>query len=659
MNKDLYNLIVIDKKHRAYRRVISENLADKFARLKLTPEERMTRRFELLCKEEKPVILPGERISFLRTVSNLPPIFTEQEWEEIKQNHYIHELGYHSNICPNYEKVLANGLISLYPQANEFGKRMLDALLSLVDRYREAAIQNGRSDIAETLERVPRYGARTFREALQSFRILNFALWLEGNYHNTIGRFDQYMYPYFAKDLENGILNRDTALDLLEEFFLSLNRDNDLYPGVQRGDNGQSLMLGGLTENGEGFNLLSDLCLLASRNLKVIDPKINVRVNRNTPDHIFTLCSELTKVGLGFPQYSNDDVVIPGLIKLGYEPKDAQNYTVAACWEFIIPHVGEDIPNIAALSFPKVIDTCLHKNLTSCNTFDEFKKAVKREIYSSCQSICNNIKNVWFIPSPFLSLLMDYTNGKPKYQNFGMHGVGLSTAADSLTAIEIHVFNGKVSSERLIHAVDTDYSDDPELLHLLRYETPKLGKNNDMADQNLTFLLDTFADALNGQKNCCGGVWRPGTGSAMYYIWSAEEIGASPDGRRKGEPFAANYSVSLFARPDGPFSIIRSLTRPNLERIINGGPLTLEFHSTLFKTKEAVEQVGQFIKKFIQLGGHQLQLNAVNAEVLKDAQAHPERYPQLIVRVWGWSAYFVELDKVYQDHIISRQEYTT
>lgn len=657
MNNNLYNLIVIEKKHKSFRRTLPETLAEEFAKLKLSPEERMTRRFELMCKEETPIFLPGERICFLRTISNLPPIFTPEEWEEIKRSHYIHEFGYISNFCPNYEKVLANGLLSLYSQADQNGKRMIDVLLSLVDRYRDAAIQEGKTDIASTLERVPRYGARTFYEALQSFRILNFALWLEGNYHNTLGRFDQYMYPYLAKDLENGNLNRETALDLLEEFFLTLNKDSDLYPGVQQGDNGQSMMLGGLTEYGEGFNLLSELCLLASRNLKLIDPKINVRVNKNTPDHIFTLCGELTKAGLGFPQYSNDDVVIPGLVKLGYEPHDALNYTVAACWEFIIPYVGGDIPNISYLSFPKVIDTCLHRDLPNSRSFDEFKEAVKNEIHVSCQKMCSSIKNVWFIPSPFLNLMMDFTDGKPKYQNFGMHGIGLSTATDSLTAIGMYVFNGNITPERLIHAVDTDFADDSELLHLLRYDMPKLGNNSDFADQNLSFLLDTFADALKSQKTPYGGIWRPGTGSAMYYIWAAKEIGASPDGRRKGEPFAANYSVSLFARPDGPFSIIRSMTKPNLERIINGGPLTLEFHSTIFKTKEAVEQVGQFVKKFIQLGGHQLQLNAVNAEVLKDAQKNPEHYPQLIVRVWGWSAYFVELDTAYQNHIISRQEY--
>jgi len=658
-NSALYNYTIIEKRHRVFRHRLPENLAQQYHALGLSPAERMTERFILLTESETPVILPGERICFTRTIENLPPLFTDAEWSDIKRKHYIHELGYCSNLCPDYGRAISGGLFPLQKNADLYARRSIDALLALTDRYQKAAEAASRPELAAILARVPRYGARTFHEALQSFRILHFALWLEGNYHNTIGRLDQYLYPYLKRDLSEGRLTRQEALDLVEEFFLTFNRDSDLYPGVQQGDNGQSLILGGVKPDGtDGFNPLSELCLEASRNLRLIDPKINVRVNKNTPDRIYTLCSELTKAGLGFPQYANDDVVIPGLVKLGYDLADARNYTVAACWEFIIPNVGEDVPNIAALSFPQVIDTCLHRDLTGCKTADDFYAAVKTEISKSCDAICGKINNLWFIPSPFLKLLMDYDGGRAKYHNFGMHGVGLSNAADSLTAISRYIFRDhSVSPNRLIRAVDTDYANDPELLHLLRYETPKLGDNNDEADLNLCFLLDAFADTLKGRINCLNGRWRPGTGSAMFYLWYSEKAGASPDGRRAGEAFAANYSVSLFARPKGPFSLIKSMTKPDLSRTINGGPLTLELHNSIFSASESTQQVGQFVKAFIRLGGHQLQLNAVNADTLHDAQAHPEKYAQLIVRVWGWSAYFVELDRAYQDHIIARQEY--
>ncbi|MHC1695094.1 MAG: pyruvate formate lyase family protein [Eubacteriales bacterium] len=659
MLQSLYKYIITDKTHRSLRRRLPDTLAEEYAALGLSPRERMTRRFELLTAQETPVILPNERICFTRTIENLPPIFTDTEWADIRSRHFIHELGYHSNVCPDYEKVTRDGLLSLREKADEYGRRVIDSLLSLVARYRDAAASVGRGDIAAVLERVPAYGARSFREALQSFRILHFALWLEGDYHNTIGRFDQYMYPYLVRVLESGTLSRQEAQELLEEFFLSFNRDSDLYVGVQQGDNGQSMMLGGMTREGrDGFNELSEMCLTASGKLKLIDPKINVRVDKNTPQRIYTLCSELTRAGLGFPQYANDDVVIPGLIKLGYEEGDARDYTVAACWEFIIPYVGGDVANIAALSFPKIIDTCVRRDLADCVSMEEFLSAVREEIRSECDVIRAGVKHLWFIPSPFLSLLMDYEDELPKYRNFGVHGVGVSNAADSLTAISRYVFgDGSLSPERLVRAVDSDFSGEEELLHKLRYETPKVGSDEDEPDDFLCLFLDSFADALEGHKNDCGGIWRAGTGSAMYYLWHAAVLGASPDGRRMGEPFAANYSVSLFARPDGPFSLIRSMSKPDLSRVINGGPVTLEFHNSIFSTPEAVEQVGQFVKAFIDMGGHQLQLNAVNADTLRDAQAHPEKYPRLIVRIWGWSAYFIELDRAYQDHVIMRQEY--
>ena len=184
-----------------------------------------------------------------------------------------------------------------------------------------------------------------------------------------------------------------------------------------------------------------------------------------------------------------------------------------------------------------------------------------------------------------------------------------------------------------------------------------MGQNNDDADAMGIWLLDRFADALEGRKNDRGGIFRAGTGSAMYYLWHADELGASPDGRCKGEAFGANFSPSLFARIHGPLSVVSSFSKLHFQRAINGGPLTLEFSSSMFSSPDSVSKVAQLVKTYMDLGGHQLQLNAVDLEKLKDAQCNPEKYPQLVVRIWGWSAYFVELDKAFQDHVISRQEY--
>ena len=660
MSKALLDYI-LKKEHHKFR-INAPELAEEYKEKGLSPIERMTDRFEKLCSLETPHFLPEEKICFVRTIKNIPDCFTEDEWAELKDKYFIHELGYLSNLSPDYEDIIKCGLLAKRETANEYQRRSIDAILGLVNRYKEEAIKEGKTEIAKVLERVPAYGATSFIEALQSFRIVHFALWLEGNYHNTVGRLDKYMYPYLKADIEKGLYTEETALALVEDFFLSFNKDSDLYVGVQQGDNGQSLMLGGIDKNGnEVFNLLSKLCLQASKNLLLIDPKINLRVNKNTPVETYVLGSELTKAGLGFPQYSNDDVVIDGLVKLGYDREDACEYVTAACWEFIVPKVGADVANIGALNFPKVVDNALHKHLLTSETYDDFAKEVKKEINAECDIICGNLKDLWFVPSPFMSVMCNNATiwDGGKYNNFGIHGTGVATGADSLAVIKKYVFEEKsISKEELLDAVDTNFENAPELLHKLRYEAPKMGNNIDFVDDIAVWLLDTFSDALKGRKNCRGGIYRAGTGSAMFYLWHANEIGASPDGRLKKEPFGTNFSASIFADIKGPLSVIKSFSKPHFENAINGGPLTLEFHNSMFKDEDSVEKVAMLVKSFVELGGHQLQLNAVNLETLKDAQAHPEKYQQLVVRIWGWSAYFVELDKEYQDHVMLRQEYT-
>ena len=661
MNQPLYDFITAHRQ-REFRIDAIPSQAERYKAEGLSPRARMSDRFCRVMDAEVPHILPGQKIVFLRTVPRPYDCFTEDEWNAIRSHHFLHEQGYLSNICPDHTYLMKRGLLAVRESADEYAKADIDALLRLVSRYRDEALRTGRDDVAEVLEKVPAQPAETFREALQFFRIIHYALWLEGNYHNTVGRFDKYMMPYLEADLAAGRLTEDEAYELLLDFFLSFNIDSDMYTGIQQGDNGQSMMLGGTdpATGSEIYNKLTAMCLRASGELKLIDPKINLRVTKNTPLWVYEEGTKLTKVGLGFPQYSNDDTVIPALMKLGYDKADAEDYTVAACWEFIIPGLGMEIANIGAMSYPLAVDRAL-SSLPSCADFDEFRANVAAEITAQCDAIMAGVKNIWFVPSPFMELLY---GGKPvtegmKYNNFGIHGTGVSCAADSLAAIKTYVFDEKkLTADELLAAVNADFEGYDETLHLLRSESPKLGtENSAAADEQLVWLTEAFSGTLAGKTNERGGIWRAGTGSAMFYLWHADEIGASPDGRRKGEPFAANYSASLFAKIDNPVNIVKSFTAPDLGKVINGGPLTLEFDSRIFASDENMTKVASLVKYFVARGGHQLQLNAVSREALLDAQAHPEKYERLIVRIWGWSAYFVELDKNFQDHVIRRQEY--
>ena len=290
---------------------------------------------------------------------------------------------------------------------------------------------------------------------------------------------------------------------------------------------------------------------------------------------------------------------------------------------------------------------------------------MQTRVREEAERIVENVKGLYIIPAPFYSLLMDGCVERArdislgsKYNNYGVHGTGLSTAADSLEVIRKLVFEERsLTPAELIDAMEKDFEGYAPLLHRVRYELPKLGDGEPGPREAAAFLMESFAASLAGKKNERGGIFRPGTGSAMFYLRHAAEIDASPDGRRKGEPFGTNFSPSLYARSAGPFSVIGDFTSLPAAKTINGGPLTMEFHSSVFRTDEGIDRVARLVKLFVDKGGHQLQLNSVNRERLLEAQVHPEQYKNLIVRIWGWSAYFVELDKAYQDHLIARQEF--
>ena len=640
-----------------------------------------------MLKAETPAFMGGERIAFLRTVKQIPDLHTDEEMAARRaQGTAFGEKGVIFNITADFAPTIRDGLDA---RLDEIAKRLqqcradgdsegveflenaalsVEAVIDLAERYRVEAERRGYLEVAAALAQVPRKGARTLHEALQALRILHYAMWCEGEYHCGLGRIDQYLLPYYEDDIASGRLTDETALEELEEFFIACNRDSDLYIGVQQGDNGQSVMLGGVTRDGAGaFNALSRLCLKACGELKLVDPKINLRVDRSTPLEIYELGTELTKEGLGFPQYANDDIVIPALRRWGYALEDARDYSVAACWEFIVPGCGMDINNIDAVSFAGSLDAALRnlaaKEADATLTFDDVKREFFAEVQRRGDRLAEKYAHVEILPGPFVSVLSegcvrrarDLSRGG-RYNNFGVHGTGISVAVDSLASVRELVFEkALVSLSELVKRLDTDFAGRPEILAAAK-AAPKMGNADMRADGLAKELLAVWARVFDGKRNGRGGIFRPGTGSAMYYIWHAGELPASADGRLKGQPFSANYAPSLDAPVKGPVSVVKSFTEPDLVPVANGGPLTIEIHDSAFAMSDGVEKVAQLVKYFVERGGHQMQINTINRETLLDAQAHPERHRHLIVRVWGWSGYFIELDKCYQDQIIRRVE---
>ncbi len=626
---------------------------------------------DMLSREE-PNVFEGDIFGFNRHNINTPYFFKDGK----------KVLSSTGNITPNYKRVIERGFdamisdIEKYEKVNTSGnsklfyaamKRNIAAVLDVCERYRKHAENIGNKRLSEALLQVPARPARSFYEACLFFKIIVYTLRCANHCHLTIGRFDQYMYSYFKADLESGV-SREELFETLELFFLTLNADSDIYFGAQQGDNGQSMVLGGFDKNGnDTYNELSDMCIRASLEINMIDPKINIRVGKKTPDRIYELGTKMTKLGLGFPQYCNDDVVIPYLLSLGYDEDDAYNYGVAACWEFIVPNNAYDVPNRMNFNLPSIVNEAIYEGLCASDSYDAFFNSVKSKIEESASYYIKKYADKEEeIKIQYLSLFvdgciekgLDMSEGGAKYHNYGSLSSGLSTVADSLAAIKKMVFEEKaISAKELITALNANFDGYEELRSKL-VSCPKMGNNDDYVDSIAADVIKVLSEAFYGKDNGHGGVWRIGTGSAQGYFMQSKETGATADGRKAGDYYACSLSPSLTAKTKGPLSIIQSFTKFDFGKVCHGGPLTMELHDSVFRNVEGEKKVALLVKAFIDLGGHQLQLNAINRDRLMEAKAYPEAHRELIVRVWGWSGYFCELDSAYQDHIIRRAEYT-
>ena len=680
-----------DREFRRYRQVDVPDVRRECAAESLSWQARRARLTRRMCESEQVVIDPDERIVFTRTLASVPPVYEDQQLTALLDGATLHEGGAINNVCADWGLSLADGLagrrrVAVATRAqkvadgNEASVEFLDAaietidaVLALASRYAAAAGAGGREDMAQLLRRVPAESPRTFHEALQALRFMNAMVWLSGHHHVGLGRLDQYLWPYLADDLASSRLDERAAEELLAEFFIALNRDSDLYPGIQQGDNGQTVTLGGVTRDGRpGVNPLTWMALRVALDVALIDPKINLRVDSNTDIKLLELGSRLTRKGLGFPQYANDEVIIPTLAAHGYDLEDARDYTVAACWEFIIPGRGLDVVNIGAVSFPAAADEAIRAGLAAGEPFERVLERTAGEIKDQVRARVDPYRRLVWAPAPYYSVLMtgaleagvDHALGA-KYRNLGIHGAGAASAADALAAVREHVFVRRdIAPGDLLQALEDDYVGHEIVRRQILSESPRVGLNDPAVDDLLAFLFARFADACEAEQAGSAIRVRPGTGSAMYYLWLARGrtdgplpepvVGATADGRQRGDALGANLAPTPGTSLRGPISVLQSFAAIDYSRVFNGGPITLELSDSVFRDADSIHKVALLVRSFVSLGNQQLQLNALNAETLLDAKAHPENHRDLIVRVWGWSGYFCELAPEYQDHVISR-----
>lgn len=679
------------RQYKQFRTTIDENYMRILRKLKYDFTQRSAFILSKMCELEDPMVFKDERISFIRTKNNIPQYCDDKTIKKYYGNHKGRCYEPFHNICPDYSILLKYGLENrrakaeklLWETKNKKEKEFLhsvlwsiDSVLNLAKRYELTANAVGNIEVANLFANVPRYPAKSFHEALQSVRFISSIFNMADNYQLGFGRMDQYLYPYYEHDIKENIISKNEAKELLEEFFISLNKDTDLYRGIQQGDNGQSVMLGGCKpeDGSSAINELTYLILEVSKELKLIDPKINLRIDSKTPDDLIELGCELTKCGLGFPQYSNDEIVIPALVKKGYTLEDARNYTVAACWEFIIPGKGIEIVNQGAVSFPYAVDAAFEKAIKSFGGFkwEHFKTEIKENIKQQVKTILN-CRKIVTLPSPFASIFFENSIEQKKdateivkYKNIGIHGAGSANGADALVAIKLtYEKTGLEGLKNLFTAKQNNYRGFETLQQELHDTMPKVGNADNLVDNELKFLFDTFADVAEELSTITQKV-RPGSGSAMYYLWLTDpdfkwafepKVHATADGRLDREPLSTSLAPSQGIKVNGILSVLKSYSVIDYSRIMNGGPITIELSPSVFNSDEGIKKLAQLIKYFVKLGNQQLQLNVLDSSVLEDAIAHPEKHRNLIVRVWGWSGYFTELAPEYQQHVLNRHKY--
>ena len=404
----------------------------------------------------------------------------------------------------------------------------------------------------------------------------------------------------------------------------------------------------------------------------MIDPKINLRVDSNTDIKLLELGSRLTQKGLGFPQYANDEVVIPALAAHGYELEDARDYTVAACWEFIIPGRGLDVVNIGAVSFPAAADTAIRAGLAAGETFERILERTTREITDQTQARVDPYRRLAWAPAPYYSVLMtgaletgvDHAVGA-KYRNLGVHGAGAASAADALAAVREHVFLRRdLAAADLLEALERDYVGCADIRSRLQLDSPRVGLNDPAANELLAFLFAGFADACEAEQTRSGQRVRPGNrfGDVLPGLPGEGPMGHCPSRSsarpRMGGAVAIRSARTWHLRP-APHCAGRSASCSHSRASTTRASSTADQSPSSCRTRcsgttISIHKVALLVRSFVSLGDQQLQLNALNADTLLDAKAHPEKHRDLIVRVWGWSGYFCELAPEYQDHVISR-----
>ncbi|MBP8983729.1 MAG: glycyl radical protein [Coprothermobacter sp.] len=590
-----------------------------------------------------------------------------------------------------------NAIIMVCDAVADFAKRYANLARELADKETNKTRKIELLQIASNCDWVPENPARTFWEACQSFWFLQLVLQLESSGHSVSpGRFDQYMYPYYQKDIAAGNITKDGAQELIECLWIKLSEISKIRPfGITLTAAGnpmfQNLCVGGQTRDGrDATNELSYMCLDATMNVKLHQPSISVRIWNGTPDELWYKAIQVTKQGLGMPAFYNDEVIIPALLNRGRELEDARDYAIVGCVEpacqgfeygwcggtgdapfFSLPACLELAINNGVNMLTGVKSGPATGDLASFSSFDEVKEAYVKQVqyfvdHFAVITNVGDLANMQLVPLPVLSCAMepcvekgvDVSAGGAKYNCTGTAGVGVSNVADALSAIKKFVFDEKkYSGAELLSALRSNWEGQEALRNEIITSAPSYGNNDAYVDDLARWAAGVYCKLT---EECSGprGPYSPGFYPVVAHIYMGYWRAASLDGRRAGEPLADGISPVHGKDKNGPTAILNSAAAVDHLINSNGTLLNLKFHPTAVEGDSGTRNLISAIKTFFDNKGMHLQYNVVSSKTLRDAQKNPDKYRGLVVRVAGYSALFVGLHPAIQEDIIERTEYT-
>jgi formate C-acetyltransferase len=576
-----------------------------------------------------------------------------------------------------------------------FAERHAEQARELAAAERDPARRAELERIAAVCSRAPAHAPRDFHEALQAYWFAHLGVTTELNTWDAFspGRLDQHLAPFYRQGLADGTLTRAAAEELVQCLWVKFN--NQPAPpkvGVTAEESGTytdfaQIGFGGLTREGaDGVNDVTFLLLDVTEEMRLLQPSASIQVSAENPDALIRRAAEIIRTGFGQPSVFNADLIVRELVRQGKSLEDARCGGSSGCVE--VGAFGKENYNLTGyFNLPKVLELALHDGVDprtgrrlgpatgdprAFGSFEALFAAFERQLrhFVDVKVRGNNVVERLYaarMPAPFLSVLIDdcvargrdYHDGGARYNTSYIQGVGLGTITDALSALHHHVYGERtVTMDALLAALKADFAGTERLRQQLLNRTPRYGNDDDRADALMVRVFEAYFAAVDGRPNTRGGRYAINLLPTTVHVYFGSVIGATPDGRRAGQPLSEGVSPVQGADRHGPTAVLKSVAKMDHGRT-GGTLLNQKFTPALLADDAGLDGLVQLVRTYFALGGHHIQFNVVDVATLRAAQARPEEHRDLIVRVAGYSDYFCDLGKALQDEIIARTEHAT